>query len=47
MRNGAFVDLNQYIQLGSDLPTLKPGTNQITFDNTINELEITPRWWEL
>lgn len=41
------VGLNQYIDLGSDLPTLAPGENEITFDNTITELKVTPNWWRL
>ena len=41
------TSLNQYIDLGSDLPKLASGPNEITFDNTITELEITPRWWRV
>lgn len=44
---GAIVDLNRYIDLGSDLPKLAPGANEITFDNTVTKLEIVPRWWIL
>ena len=39
------VDLNSRIDLGSDLPTLASGSNTITFDNTITELKVEPRWW--
>lgn len=42
-----YFPLNQYIDLGSDLPTLAPGLNKITFDNTITDLKIAPRWWKL
>lgn len=45
--DGQYIDLNKYIALPSDLPKLKPGENEITFDNTIIELKVTPRWWEL
>ena len=45
--DGVPVSLNKYIALGSDLPELKPGTNTITYDNTITELKIVPRWWRL
>ena len=41
------VSLDRYIDLGSELPTLAPGSNTITFDNTITSLKITPRWWKL
>lgn len=39
------VSLNDKIDIGSDLPRLKPGTNTFTYDNTVTELKVTPRWW--
>lgn len=47
IKNGTYIGLNKYIDLGSDLPTLASGDNEITFDNTVTELKITPRWWIL
>ena len=47
IKNASVVSLNQYIDLGSDLPKLASGTNTITYDNTITELKITPRWWKV
>lgn len=47
IKDGAYVGLNKYIDLGSDLPTLASGNNEITFDNTVTELKITPRFWIL
>lgn len=47
VEDGELVSLNSYIDLGSDLPTLASGQNEITYDNTITELKITPRWWIL
>lgn len=44
---GVYRSLNQYIDLGSDLPKLGVGENEITFDNTITELKVTPRWWKV
>lgn len=41
------IGLNKYIELGSDLPTLTIGANEVTYDNTITELKITPNWWKL
>ena len=41
------VSLNQYIDLGSDLPKLSSGTNTFTYDNTVTELKVTPRWWKV
>lgn len=44
---GVYRSLNQYIDLGSELPKLGVGENEVTFDNTITELKITPRWWKV
>lgn len=45
--DGAFVSLNRYIDLGSKLPELSPGENEVTCDNTITDLQIVPRWWRI
>ena len=42
-----YVSLNHRIDLGSDLPKLGVGSNTVTFDNTITELKVTPRWWKV
>lgn len=44
---GEPVSLNHKIDLGSKLPTLAPGSNAITYNNTITDLKITPRWWKV
>lgn len=41
------VSLNQWVSLGSDLPNLAPGSNTVTFDNTLLNVKISPRWWRL
>lgn len=41
------VSLDAYVDLGSNLPELKPGSNTVTTDNTITGLSIIPRWWQL
>ena len=41
------VDLNSKIDLGSDLPVLDAGANTITYDDTITDLKIIPRWWKV
>lgn len=41
------IPLNNLIAFGSDLPTLGTGANEITHDDTITALSITPRWWKL
>lgn len=45
--NGVLTSLNKYIDLGSKLAVLSPGSNTITYDNTITEFKIVPRWWQL
>ena len=47
IEDGNIVLLNSYISMGSDLPTLSPASNRITFDNTIEEVKISPRWWKI
>ena len=47
LNNGVIVPLNRYVNFDSDLPSLSPGPNQVTFDNTITDLKIAPRWWKL
>ena len=41
------VSVNDAVVLPAELPTLSPGTNTITFDNTITQLKIVPRWWRV
>ena len=47
IENDVPISLNKYIDLGSDLPELASGSNAITYDNTVTELKVTPRWWKL
>lgn len=47
INDGEYVSLNHRIDLGSDLPKLGVGSNTVTFDNTITELKVTPRWWKV
>lgn len=47
IEGGVPVSLNSRIYIGGDLATLKPGANTITYDNTVTELKVTPRWWRL
>lgn len=42
-----YVNLNKWVNFGSDLPTLGPGQNKITYDNTVTSLQIKPRWWKV
>lgn len=45
LEGGAPVSVNNAVSIPARLPTLKPGANEITFDNTITKLEIVPRWF--
>ena len=47
IKDGSIVSLNAYIDLGSDLPKLAPGNNIVSFDDTVTELKIIPRWWRV
>ena len=47
IRDNTPISLNRYIDLGSELPTFAVGSNEITFDNTITDLKVIPRWWQV
>ena len=42
---GEIVSANKAVSLGGELATLNPGENVVSFDNTITEVKIIPRWW--
>jgi phage-related protein len=44
---GKVVSLDNLIILGADLPVLGPGSNTITYDNTVTLFKIVPRWWKI
>lgn len=44
---GEVASLNNRVTMPAELPTLTPGANTITFDNTITGLDIVPRWWKI
>ena len=41
----AVVSVNNAVSFPAKLPTLKPGANTVSLDNTITDLKIVPRWW--
>lgn len=47
IEDDTFVSLNRYIDLGSQLPTLEAGGNEITYTYAITSLKVTPRWWKV
>lgn len=44
---GEIASLNNLVTMPAELPTLTPGANTITFDNTITGLDIVPRWFKI
>lgn len=47
VNNGTMVSVDNLVSIPAELPTLKAGTNNITYDNTITSFKITPRWWKV
>lgn len=47
MQNGVAVSINNFVNIGGELPTLPPGSTTITYSNTISNVEITPRYWRV
>lgn len=47
IEDGSVVSVNNAVQMSAALPTLKPGNNEITFDNTFTEVKVVPRWWKI
>ena len=47
IENDQLISLDNAVELGSNLPVLGPGSNTITYNNTITELKVTPRWWKI
>lgn len=45
--NADHTSANYGVSIPADLPTLKPGNNSIAIDNTITQMQITPRWWKI
>ena len=47
IENGGVVSINNFVDLGGELPVLPPGNTTIAYDNTISNFKITPRWWKI
>lgn len=47
IENGEISSVNSSVTLPAELPTLAPGSNEITYDNTITSFKVTPRWWQV
>lgn len=42
-----YVLVNHGINIGTEIPVLRPGVNKIKYSNTVTDLKIVPRWWRL
>lgn len=47
INGGSIASVNNAVTIPAELPTLVPGANTITFDNTITQFKIVPRWWKV
>lgn len=47
IEGGQIISVNNAVNFPAELPALISGQNSITYDNTIDEFKITPRWWEV
>lgn len=45
--SGVPISVNNAVQLPADLPSFQSGSNTITYDNTITQLKVVPRWWKV
>lgn len=45
--NNEIISFNNIVSMPAKLPVLDVGTNTITFDNTVTDLKIVPRWWKI
>ena len=44
---GDVISADAALTLPATLPVLPPGATTITFDNTITQFNVVPRWWQL
>ena len=47
IENGTAVSINNAVTIPAELPTLPPGDTTITYDNTITQFKVLPRWWKV
>ena len=47
IENNVVISVNNAVSFPAELPTLKPGANTITYDNTVTNFKIVPRWWKV
>ena len=47
IENGSAVSVNDAVQIPAELPVLPPGDTTFTYDNTITQFKVLPRWWKV
>lgn len=47
IEDGQIISVNNAVTIPAKLPVLVPGSNGITYDNTITQFKIVPRWWKV
>ena len=47
IENDVPVSVNNAVTIPAELPKLVPGTNTFTYDNTITQFKVVPRWWKV
>ena len=47
IENNTAVSVNNAVQIPAELPVLPPGDTTITYDNTITQFKVLPRWWKV
>lgn len=45
--SGSPISVNDAVIIPAELPVLSSGANTITYNNTITQLDIVPRWWQV
>jgi len=45
--DGSIVSVNNAVSFPAQLPVLKSGANTITYENTVDQFKVVPRWWEV
>ena len=45
--SGVPISVNNAVQLPAELPSFQSGSNTITYDNTITQFKVVPRWWKV
>ena len=47
IEGGSSISINNGVVIPAELPTLEPGSNEITFSNTYTDVKVIPRWWKV